>query len=351
MTMRVLLVKTSSLGDVIHALPAITDAVNAFPGIKFDWVVEESYAQIPAWHAGVTEVIPVALRRWRKQPISALFKREWQYFCKQLRQHGYDSVIDAQGLIKSALITHKAHGERHGFAYDSAREPFSAWFYNKTYHIDKREHAITRVRQLLAKALGYPQPVTLPDYGIREQFVNKPGFLKFHQCDRPGVVFFHGTTWSTKFWPQRYWLALTEIACQSGFCVFLPWGNSNERDRAVAMAQVAPENVHVLAKGDLAGIAAMLVSARGVIGVDTGLCHLAAALSVPSLTLYSATKPGLTGTYGISQNHLACDFPCSPCLQRKCNFRVSSDVVPACFATLTPDRVWEKFCLLLESTP
>ena len=103
--MRVLLVKTSSLGDVIHTLPALTDAQRAIPGIQFDWVVEEGFAEIPAWHPAVAQVIPVAIRRWRKHPLQTLRSGEWRRFKARLRETHYDLVIDAQGLLKSAWLT------------------------------------------------------------------------------------------------------------------------------------------------------------------------------------------------------------------------------------------------------
>ena len=129
--MRVLLIKTSSLGDVIHTLPALTDAARAIPGIRFDWVVEEGFAEIPAWHPAVDAVIPVAIRRWRKKPLQAVRSGEWSNFKRRLRETQYDLVIDAQGLLKSAWLTRYARAEVVGLDKSSAREPLAARFYQR----------------------------------------------------------------------------------------------------------------------------------------------------------------------------------------------------------------------------
>ena len=109
--MRVLVVKMSSLGDVIHTLPALTDAAAAIPGITFDWVVEEGFAEIPAWHPAVDTVIPIALRRWRKHPWRDFRGPQWRACRQALRRQHYDAVIDAQGLLKSVFVARlvKAH--------------------------------------------------------------------------------------------------------------------------------------------------------------------------------------------------------------------------------------------------
>lgn len=157
--MRVLIVKTSSMGDVLHTLPALTDAAQAIPGIRFDWVVEEGFAQIPSWHESVERVIPVAIRRWRKAWFSAPIKAERQAFREAVQAVKYDAIIDAQGLVKSAaLVTRLAHGVKHGMDWQTAREPLASLFYNRRHHIAKQQHAVERTRELFAKSLGYAKP-------------------------------------------------------------------------------------------------------------------------------------------------------------------------------------------------
>lgn len=339
--MKVLIIKTSSLGDVLHTLPALTDAMNALSGIRFDWVVEEAFAEIPAWHPAVDNVIPVALRRWRKQPWQAIRSSEFANFWRSLRTHDYNLIIDAQGLMKSALLTRMARGKRCGLDRASAREPWSALAYQQRYFIPKQQHAIERVRQLFAAALGYPVPHDKLDYGItRDQFSQQTPA-------NDDIVFLHGTTWPSKQWPRSYWIRLAQLANAAGFSVSLPWGNKSEYSDAQTIAE-ACENARVLPKMNLTELGAVLASARAIIGVDTGLAHLAAALSVPTLTLYGATRPELTGTRGQAQMHLSAEFICSPCLSRHCDYPGSSTVKPACYQSIEPERVWNAATQLIR---
>ena len=332
--MNVLIVKMSSLGDVVHTLPALTDAQRALPGIRFDWVVEESFAEIPTWHPAVDRVIPVSLRRWRKHPWRSLGSDEWRAFRKTLGERTYDYIIDAQGLIKSALITRLGHGIRCGFDRDSARESVAALLYQQRYEVARNMHAVERIRRLFALALGYPPPTQVGDYGIdKSRFTAAP-------MERPYLVFLHGTTWPTKHWPESYWTALACLCRDAGYNIYLPWGNDAERLRAERIANSAP-GTQVLPRMELNQLAGVLAGARAVAGVDTGLAHIAAALAVPSVTLYGATSPQRTGTYGQGQIHLCADFSCSPCLNRRCTYTGDAPVQSACYQTLSPERAWE----------
>lgn len=339
--MRVLLIKTSSLGDVIHTLPALTDAARAIPGIQFDWVVEEGFAEIPRWHPAVARVIPVALRRWRKNLFKTWRSGEWQRFKDSLSQQPYDLILDAQGLLKSAFLTRYARGPVAGLDAHSAREPFASRFYQQGVSVAWGQHAVERVRQLFAQALGYALPETTGDYGVcRER-------LAPAVSDAPYVVFLHGTTWATKHWPERYWRELAEHLSTAGRHVRLPWGNSEEKARAERIAH-ALSGVQVLPKLNLAGVAAQLAGATACVAVDTGLGHLAAALDVPTISLYGPTNPGWTGAYGRSQVHVASDFACAPCLKKTCRYTPTADErqhfdlhteQPLCFTRLNPSRV------------
>ncbi|GMR21437.1 MAG: lipopolysaccharide heptosyltransferase I [Gammaproteobacteria bacterium] len=330
--MRVLVIKTSSLGDVVHTLPALTDASQALGDINFDWVVEESFAEIPAWHPAVDRVIPVALRRWRKHPIKAWTSGEWRRFKSEVRLHEYDKIIDAQGLLKSAWLTRKADGRRCGLAKTSAREPMAARFYHEHHDIARGQHAVDRVRQLFAACLGYRVPDTPPDYGLDKTRLGRPTDMNNY------VVFLHGTTWASKHWPEAYWLQLASDMSKYNVKIVLPWGNDEERQRAQRIADSC-DAAHVPDRTSLSDMAAILNGARAVVAVDTGLAHLAAALSVPTIGLYGATQPGLTGTRGAKQTHLGVTWHCAPCLQRQCSDNTQAGVTPPCYSTLTPDRV------------
>lgn len=156
--MRVLLVKTSSLGDLVHTFPAITDASRALPGLQLDWLVEESFAEVPAWHPAIDQVIPIALRRWRRDWRKAYRSGQIAGFRSRLRERGYDLVIDTQGLLKSALPARWARGPVVGYDRRSAREPLAALFYQRRITVSRGQRAIERTRQLFAEALGYPRP-------------------------------------------------------------------------------------------------------------------------------------------------------------------------------------------------
>lgn len=338
--MNVLLIKMSSLGDIIHTLPALTDAARMRPELRFDWVVEESFAEIPGWHSQVDRVIPIALRRWRKKPWKLWRGQEWHAFREALQAREYDYVLDAQGLLKSAWIAWQAKGPRYGLNRDSAREPFAAHFYQHRLHVPRGEHAVIRVRQLFAQTFDYALPETL-DYGLSSED---------HSAEEttPRLLFFHGTTWRSKHWPEPYWAELALLAAQAGYVVRLPWGTPAEQERAARLAAQHP-NIQQLPSTCLGDIVNELRHARAAVGVDTGLVHLAAALNVPSLSLYGATHPGLTGSFGAGQVHLRANFPCAPCLKRICDYHGPGQQQPACFGTLPPQLVWARLQDLISN--
>ncbi|MDR2032091.1 MAG: lipopolysaccharide heptosyltransferase I [Azoarcus sp.] len=353
--MRVLLIKTSSLGDVIHTLPAVTDAARALPGVRFDWVVEEAFAEIPAWHPAVGRVIPVALRRWRRQPFARATREEWRAFRAALAAARYDCVLDAQGLLKSAWLAGKACGPLHGFNRRSAREPLASFFYAHRHAVPWGCHAVRRVRELFATALDYALPpqargdddgascATAAVYGLERARVLAGAPASPAEGAPPRLLFLHGTTWPSKHWPEAYWRELARLAATAGWQVRLPWGNDDEHARAMRIAAGGAGHV-VLPKLPLAGLAAELAAAAACVAVDTGLGHLAAALDVPALSLFGPTHPGLTGAWGHRQFRLATDLSCAPCLRKTCPFRPPAhDVQPPCFAHLPPERIWAFF--------
>ncbi|QUG77675.1 lipopolysaccharide heptosyltransferase RfaC [Erwinia sp. E602] len=294
--MRVLIIKTSSMGDVLHTLPALTDAMQAIPGIRFDWVVEEGFAQIPAWHPAVDKVLPVAIRRWRKHWFGSQVREERVVFKRELQSREYDVVIDAQGLIKSAaLVTRLAHGVKHGPDSRSAREPFASWWYDRRHEIAKARHAVERTRELFAKSLGYPLPATPGDYAIARHFT-----AELSADAGQYLVFLHATTRDNKHWPESHWRDLIALVQPTGLRIRLPWGAPHEEQRALRLAD-GFDHVEVLPKLTLEQVALQLAGARGVVSVDTGLSHLTAALARPNITLYGPTDPGLIGGYGENQ--------------------------------------------------
>lgn len=287
---KILLVKTSSLGDVIHQLPAVSDIRQNFPDATVDWVVEENFAGLPALHPGVRQVIPVAIRRWRRAPLNPAVWRELAAFKRRLQSQHYDLVLDSQGLLKSALITLLARGPRCGYDRVSAREALAALAYDQTIAIPRDLHAVERNRLLAARALGY-EPADQVDYGIAAPAATLPWL-----GETPYVVLLHATSRADKEWPERHWVALAAELDRRGVRCVLPWGGEKERERSERLAHQMP-NAIVPPRLCLTEAAALLGGARAVAGVDTGLSHLAAALKVPVVALYLASDPGLTGVY------------------------------------------------------
>jgi heptosyltransferase-1 len=285
----ILLIKTSSLGDVVHNLPVVSDILARFPRARIDWVVEEAYGDIVGMHPGVHRTIPVALRRWRGNPLKAEHWREFGQFRRALAGMRYDCVIDTQGLIKSALLSLAASGVRHGYAKTSAREPLAAKFYDRVHAVPRDLHAVVRNRRLAAMALGYEVPAAF-DYGIAPP----PGAAVV--APRPYCVLLHATSRADKLWPESAWEQLGQELARQGYASILPWGDAAERARSERIARALPLAVVPPAQG-IQGMAGLLAGAQAVIGVDTGLTHLAAALGRPVVALYCGTHPGLTGVY------------------------------------------------------
>ncbi|MBE2897226.1 lipopolysaccharide heptosyltransferase RfaC [Pasteurellaceae bacterium HPA106] len=292
--MKVCIVKTSSMGDILHTLPALTDAQQAIDGITFDWVVEEDFIEIPFWHTAVDHVIKISLRRWRKSPLSYKTWQEWRAYRNRLRETQYDAVIDAQGLFKSAFFaTRLIRGTKHGYDRKSAREPIASFFYDKRYDIAPEQHAVERTRALFASALGYSVPRSKGNYGITQ-------YLKAQSEPAAYCVFIHSTTRDEKHWHEDYWRDLIARTTALGVAVKLPWGNERERERAERLA-AGFALASVLSKSSLSEMASILANALSVVAVDTGLSHLTAALDVPCIGLYGATDPKLIGSYGNNQ--------------------------------------------------
>ena len=389
----------SSLGDVVHALPAVTDAAGM--GVRFDWVVEEAFQAVPAAHPAVDGVLPIALRRWRGNPWR--WRAEMMSFIRSLASQRYDVAIDSQGLLKSALVTSRARAPRKtGFSRNSLREPMAAAFYSCAVQVPKEMHAIDRQRQLFAGVFGYVRDAAADeDFGLPGGMAGttNPGEESAARgaCRAPaerigpggpedpeitdrwpsaavpaervgpggpedGPAFrgeaefghrgaperrcflLHGATWASKRYPENLWVELARLAAAAGLEAVLPWGNDAELGRAQRIARAS--GATLLPPLGLAELMEALRGARLAVGVDSGLAHLAGALGVPTVVLYGSTASTLTGCRGRGARNLQAEFACSPCRSRVCRYRGpevrwrTAAVTPPCYGELAPDGVW-----------
>jgi heptosyltransferase-1 len=285
----ILIIKTSSLGDVIHQMPALTEARRALPHARLSWVVEEDSVPLVRLHPAADEVIAVASRRWRRTGLSLSVVSELAAFRRALRARAYDKIVDTQGLFRSAVIARLAQGERHGYDAASIREPWASSLYNVRHAVSRTRHAVERNRILSGLALGY-RPDGAPDYGLDRNLLRSGG-------SPPYAVLLHATARTDKQWPADHWIALGKTIAAHDLDLVLPWGRDDERERAVHIAGQLPR-ASVPGRHGLDGMARLIAGASFVIGVDTGLLHLAAALGVPLVAIFAGSQPALTGPVG-----------------------------------------------------
>jgi heptosyltransferase-1 len=269
----------------VHHLPAVSDAARALGQAEIDWLVEEPFAAIPAMHPAVCRVIPVKLRRWRRSWWRGATWSEIGAFRASLREERYDAIIDTQSLLKSALLASCALGVRHGMDATSAREALAARFYDRRHAVPRGLHAVERNRILSAEALGYELAAS-PDYGIDLA----PG----EGAEQRYAVFLSMTSRDDKLWPEASW---SELGRALGMPIVLPWGSEPERARAARIAATLAE-AEVPPRMTLEQLARLFARSACVIGVDTGLTHLAAAIGARTVGIYCGSDPALTGIYG-----------------------------------------------------
>jgi heptosyltransferase-1 len=285
----ILFIKTSSLGDVVHHMPAVTEARRHLPHARFSWVVEEAYAPLVALHPAVSEVIAVASRRWRRAPISPSSWREIAGCVRAIRARAYDEVIDAQGLLRSGLMARIARGRRHGYDAASIRERAASVFYDVRHAVARDFHAIARNRLLTGRALGY-EPDGAVDFGLDRNTLAATSA-------EPYSVLLHATARPAKEWPETSWVTLAQALAARGSALVLPWGTGDEHARSARIA-AGVRNARVPERMPLDQMARLIAGASFVIGVDTGLMHLAAALGVPLVGIFVGSRPALTGPAG-----------------------------------------------------
>jgi len=292
---RILIVKTSSMGDVVHALPLAADLAAQVPDAQIDWLVEESFAAIPAMSRHVARVNTVALRRWRRTPLSPAVWREAGAVRRALREARYDRVLDAQGLLKSAWVARWADAPVAGPSSASARERVAALFYAQRIGIPRGLHAVERCRRLGAAVFGYPMDGT-PRFDMA--VAAEPAVA----VAEPSAVLLVNASRPTKLWDEARWVALEGELAAGGLTSVLFWGSAEAEQRARRLA-AAMQRALVAPRAPLDAIAATLQRAQVIVGLDTGLTHLAAALGRPTVGIYCDYDPRLVGLVGDGPVH------------------------------------------------
>jgi len=284
--LKILLVRVSSLGDVLHNLPMVADLLCHHPGATVDWVVEEGYVSLVRLNPHVRKIIPWSLRRWRKSLGKKETRAEIKAFFANLRAEEYDYVFDTQGLLKTGIIMGAARvrkgGRKVGLANGSegsGYEGVSRIFHTDSIPLNPRTHAVARGRMVAGAALGYPVD-SAPDFGLPAPTASlRPDFLPQEDY----AVFFHGTARAAKKWADANWVALA--AALAPMPVLLPWGSAAERQDADALAAAMP-NARVLPKLSMMDAVSVAQHAALAVGVDTGLTHIAAAFVRPTIEIY-----------------------------------------------------------------
>jgi heptosyltransferase-1 len=284
----ILFIKTSSLGDVIHHMPAVAESRAHFPQSRISWLVEEAYAPLVALHPAVDEIIPVAWRRWRKRLLAPQIWREIGDWRRRVGETPAGKIVDTQGLIRTALMSRFANGTRHGYDSRSIREPLAAHFYDVRHAVSRQLHAIARNRQLTARALGYVSSAAA-DYGLNR--------AALRSGDERYAVLLHGTARPEKEWPVASWIVLGKQMNRRGLSLIVPWGNEREHARAMEIADAVP-NARVPDWQSIEQMARLIANAQCVVGGDTGFVHLAAAFGVPLVAIFSGSDPALSGPIG-----------------------------------------------------
>lgn len=343
--MKLLLIKLSSLGDLLHVFPALTELQKIDPQLEVTWVVESVFKEVPFWHPAVKHVIVAPLRQMKKDKLTAKLSKIVG-LAKEIRKEQYDVVVDAQGLVKSAIFAKLARAKtKIGFGKGSAREAVW-WLYDIRVNASWDWHAIARLEELF-RAI----PV-MANSGVEPWAVHPDYAMRSWQPNPSKILFFaHGTTWDTKHYPDELWRELAKIATEAGYTVWLPYSNDKELKRAEYLK--VNDQVVILPKMSITAVKEKLYEVAGVVAVDTGLAHIAAALGVPTVTLYGPTDPAKIGTIGQHQEHLAAKFVCAPCEKKQC-FHPERDIPPCppCFRVLPPQEIFAKITkLMAESNP
>lgn len=334
--MRLLFVKLSSMGDIFHSYFALSDFRAQYPNAQLDWLVDDQFSELARWHKAVDTVYTVPLRAYKKKPTAGA-KQSLKNAISELRPLNYDLILDAQGLLKSALLARKANGPIAGYHFSSCREPLASLFYKRRYSISKSLHAITRTRQLMALSNGYQkQLASLPNMGLPVTNWDKPKVAP----KRFGIIF-PGTSWPTKHWVDEHWKILVQKLASSNFPIMIGWGTQGEYSRSL---YIAAENPNVIVPPQclsLTEMAQWIAHSSWVIGVDTGFTHLASTMNKPVIGLFGPTSSEQTGVLGENSHNIDTELPCRPCRKKHCRLsKIKEEAV--CMKLISTDQIIQR---------
>jgi heptosyltransferase-1 len=340
--MRILIIKLSSMGDVLHALPVLSDIKKHLGNdIQIDWMCEPAYAPLLHDHPFIHTVHCLPIRKY-KSFLKGIYSIEAKQLKQFLKNNPYDVIIDLQGLLKSAWVSRWAKGKRFGYDAKSIREPLASRFYHHTISVSKEQHAISRMRELAAKTLGYPVPTDEAHYSLHTHDQNTSIRLR----TIPKLILFPFTTWESKHWPIEHWESFMKLA-QHSFEIVIAWGSEDEYQKALSLC-TATINSEPIPKLSIEGMKDFLKNCDAFVGVDTGFSHLATAMNIPGIMLMGPTDKHQSGPLGSQQIALDVNLPCRPCHKRVCPLPIEPNALrPACLAKISPERVLKQLLPLI----
>ena len=347
--MRVLIIKTSALGDIIHALPVLDYLHKASPGIAIDWVIEEGFKDLLEGNPLLNKLHVLSTRRWRKSPFTGQTRSEVATLWSELRSNRYDIVFDIQGNFKSSLIDLASGAKlKVGFPLELQQEKINSLFTTKKAPLsESNDHASLRCLSVVSVPfeLPYQDAEYSTDIAFSTHDASVAAGLISELEAGPKVLFHCGTTWQTKFWTPENWSKLGTRVCSTfpGSIILFTWGNESEKATASIIATHITGKTHLISRLSLKTLAALFKHVDLVVGGDTGPVHLAAAVGTPTVSLYRSSDGSESGPRGKRHIIVQAPLPCTKCFKTSC----SKDV--ECRESITVDAMFAGVSRLLAA--
>ncbi|MGI9215337.1 MAG: lipopolysaccharide heptosyltransferase I [Gammaproteobacteria bacterium] len=370
--MKILVIKMSSIGDLIHTFPAIIDAKLHIKDLSIDWMVDEDFLEIINIYKNfnnlqaIDQIISIPLRKIKRNILKELIKFNFKNFLNQVRSVEYDLIIDPQGLLKSALLAKLAKTKNIvGFDFNSCREKFASFLYQNKITVNKDLHAIFRTKKLFANSLNYPyqEEIGKINYGLDlKSFKNLTKFIPETLFNhKKYIVLLHGTSWESKHWSINYWNQLSKLIIADNISIVIFVNDIKQQQFAEQLLTFLnntldnnesnnyKNKIIILSKLNFSNIIVILANALGVVAVDTGFAHLAASIGLPIVGIYGPTSISRSGVLGNKSLNLQSNYPCSPCYSRIClkYYNEGFKIKQPCFLELTPNIVFEQLIRLI----